>query len=252
MTVSTPPPGGNRPPHPVGQTLRGYAQTVNDQSPATRITVVIVDDEALIRQGLTLILTAAPDLDVVGAVDGRDAVALIEHVRPNVVLLDIRMPDVDGLTIMRTLHQSGIDTTVVVLTTFDTDEYIDTAMRLGASGFLLKDTDPEQLPHYVRTAAGGGVVLVPSATRTLLALADRSTPSPRELDQVSALTPRESAVLVLLASGMSNTEIGARLHLSVGTVKDHVSAILSKLHVPTRVQAALIADRAGLLTQDDT
>lgn len=224
---------------------------MTDPSAPSRITVAIVDDEALIRQGLSLILTAAPDLEVVGAVEGGEAIALIERAVPDVVLLDIRMPDVDGLSILRQMQERRLPARVVILTTFDSDEHIETAMRLGASGFLLKDTDPEQLPQYVRTAAGGGVVLVPSVSSALLALSERSTPGTDDMRRVSTLTPREVAVLTLLAEGCSNGEIGSRLFLSVGTIKDHVSAILAKLDVSTRVQAALIADRAGLLRRED-
>lgn len=213
--------------------------------------MAIVDDEALIRQGLSLILAAAPDIEVVGAVEGGEALALIEMTRPDVVLLDIRMPDVDGLTILGDIQARRLESRVVILTTFDSDEHIETAMRAGASGFLLKDTDPEQLPQYVRTAAGGGVVLVPSVSSAILGFSARPAATAEYERLISTLTPREISVLTLLAEGYSNGEIGSRLFLSIGTIKDHVSAILAKLDVPTRVQAALIADRAGLLRAPD-
>ncbi|KAA9105858.1 response regulator [Microbacterium rhizomatis] len=217
---------------------------------AAPITVVVIDDEALVRQGLTLILQAAEDMRILGAADGREAVKLIERTRPDVVLLDIRMPEVDGLTVMRTLTDRGVDTRIVILTTFDTDEHVETALRQGAAGFLLKDTDPEQLPQYVRAAAAGGVVLVPSATNALLSSSPNPPLDPTLLAATGSLTPRETAVLRLLAAGLSNSEIGVSTHLSLGTIKDHVSAILTKLNVTTRVQAALMAERAGLLRHD--
>ncbi|RRS00437.1 response regulator [Glycomyces terrestris] len=215
------------------------------------IRVLIVDDEALIRSGFELILDAAPDIEVVGAVTGSRAVAEAQRLRPDIVLLDIRMPDVDGLTVLRRLRALSSPPTVAMLTTFDNDEYVATALREGAAGFLLKDTRPAQLALQVRTLAADGVVLSPKVTATVVDGYLTARRRPAGADAVDALSDRERAVLVLLAEGMSNTDIAARLYLSVGTVKDHVSAILTKLRVANRVQAALVAQRAGLLDDDD-
>ncbi|GAB4583851.1 response regulator [Nocardia sp. IFM 10818] len=217
------------------------------------IRVAVVDDEALVRTGFELILDAADGIDVVGTSSGGAAVELIGSVRPDVVLLDIRMPDVDGLTVLRRLRELPEPPVVAMLTTFDTDEYIVTALRSGAAGFLLKDTEPEQLAQSVRTLHAGGVVMSPKAAVTLLhgdTELGRMAASDVEVARIDALTERERDVLVLLAEGLSNAEIGQRIFVSVGTVKDHVSAILTKLRVNSRVQAALVAQRAGLLWKD--
>ncbi|MER7413940.1 response regulator transcription factor [Streptomyces cacaoi] len=220
------------------------------------IHVAVVDDEALVRSGFELILNAAEDIRVVATAAGADAVETIRSTRPDVVLLDIRMPDVDGLTVLREVRTLPGAPVVAMLTTFDADEYILAALRSGAAGFLLKDTDPEQLAQLVRTLAAGGVVMSPKASRAILGTArPREGRGPAEApaggDPVTArvgrLTARERQVLVLVADGLSNADIGARIHLSAGTVKDHVSAILTKLGVGSRVQAALVAQRAGLL-----
>ncbi|MFJ8942805.1 response regulator [Streptomyces sp. NPDC102395] len=211
------------------------------------IRVLVVDDEALIRTGFTHILDAAGDIAVVAAVPGGLAVRTAEEKQPDVVLLDIRMPDVDGLTVLADLCGLPHPPVVAMLTTFGMDEYVSTALRSGAAGFLLKDTDPEQLAPMVRTLAEGGVVLSPKVTRTVVdGFLDHETSEPAAR-AVARLTDRERAVLVLIAEGLSNGRIGARMHLSAGTVKDHVSAILTKLRVDSRVQAALLAERAGLL-----
>ncbi|MGI5430388.1 response regulator [Streptomyces sp. CA-179760] len=195
-----------------------------------------------------MILGAADDIEVVAATAGAEAVDSVRRERPDVVLLDIRMPDVDGLTVLREVRALPKPPVVAMLTTFDADEYVLTALRSGAAGFLLKDTEPDQLAQLVRTLAAGGVVMSPKASRAVwqshpgAAVADDA-----EAARVGRLTEREREVLVLVAEGLSNTEIGARVHLSAGTVKDHVSAILTKLRVGSRVQAALLAQRAGLL-----
>jgi DNA-binding NarL/FixJ family response regulator len=209
------------------------------------IRVLVVDDEALIRTGFQHILNAAGDIEVVAAVSGRQALAEVGRLHPDVVLLDIRMPDVDGLTVLERLRALPSPPIVAMLTTFDTDEYVAAALRMGAAGFLLKDTDPEHLALQVRTLAADGVVLSPKVTSTVVDgyLAGR-TP---EGGLIKRLSAREREILVLLADGLSNGEIAARLYLGVGTVKDHVSAILTKLEVSGRVQAALAAERAGLL-----
>jgi DNA-binding NarL/FixJ family response regulator len=209
------------------------------------IRVLVVDDEALIRTGFQHILNAAGDIEVVAAVSGRQAVAEVGRLHPDIVLLDIRMPDVDGLTVLERLRALPRPPVVAMLTTFDTDEYVAAALRMGAAGFLLKDTDPEHLALQVRTLAADGVVLSPKVTSTVVDgyLAGR-TQTGGPVDRLSA---REREILVLLADGLSNGEIAGRLYLGVGTVKDHVSAILTKLGVNGRVQAALVAERAGLL-----
>ncbi|MEW1776556.1 response regulator transcription factor [Streptomyces sp. NPDC086777] len=213
------------------------------------IRVLVVDDEALIRTGFTHILDTADDIEVVAAVAGGQALHTVRELRPDVVLLDIRMPDVDGLTILADLRRMPEAPVVAMLTTFDTDEYVATALRSGAAGFLLKDTDPEQLPHLVRTLAEGGTVLSSRVTRLVVGgYLDNSVREPAAVRLTARLTERERAVLVLMAEGLANTEIGERLHLSTGTIKGHVTNVLGKLRVGSRVQAALIAERAGLLT----
>ncbi|MBP2326631.1 DNA-binding NarL/FixJ family response regulator [Kibdelosporangium banguiense] len=216
------------------------------------IRVVVVDDEALVRSGFELILRAAGDIDVVATASGAQAVREISLQKPDVVLLDIRMPDVDGLTILRQLRAMPEPPIVAMLTTFDSDEYIAAALRSGAAGFLLKDTDPEQLAQLVRTLASGGVVLSPKVTRAVVDGYLDAGAGTEAADRVAQLTERERDVLVLIAAGLSNADIGAQVHLSVGTIKDHVSAILTKLRVGSRVQAALLAERAGLLRQGDS
>ncbi|GAB7186554.1 response regulator transcription factor [Kitasatospora sp. Ki12] len=213
------------------------------------IRVVVVDDEALIRSGFGMILNAADDIEVVATAVGGRAVATVREHRPDVVLLDIRMPDVDGLSVLRELVALPSPPVVAMLTTFDTDEYILAALNSGAVGFLLKDTEPEHLAPQVRTLAAGGVVLSPKASESLLRGHPGSGPAvvDEEAARVDRLTGREREVLVLMAEGLSNADIGARIHLGTGTVKDHVSAILTKLRVGGRVQAALLAQRAGLL-----
>lgn len=213
------------------------------------IRVLVVDDEALIRMGFTHILNAVDDIGVVAAVPGGQAVRTVREMHPDVVLLDIRMPDVDGLTVLASLRRMPDPPVVAMLTTFDTDEYVATALRSGAAGFLLKDTDPEHLPYFVRALAEGGTVLSSKVTRTVVeAYLDKGTHEPSATHLTARLTERERAVLVLMAEGLANTDIGARMHLSTGTVKGHVSAVFGKLQVSSRVQAALVAERAGLLT----
>ncbi|MGW2958934.1 response regulator [Streptomyces sp. NPDC001220] len=213
------------------------------------IRVLVVDDEALIRTGFTHILETAEDIEVVAAVPGGQAVQAVRELCPDVVLLDIRMPDVDGLTILADLRRMPEPPVVAILTTFDTDEYVATALRSGAAGFLLKDTDPEQLPYLVRTLAEEGTVLSSKVTRLVVGgYLDNNGREPTAVRLTARLTERERAVLVLMAEGLANNEIGERLHLSTGTIKGHVTNVLGKLRVSSRVQAALIAERAGLLT----
>jgi DNA-binding NarL/FixJ family response regulator len=216
------------------------------------IRVLVVDDEELVRTGLRMILGAEPDLDVVGtASDGAQAVSEVRRLRPDVVLMDIRMPAVDGLAATRTIL-GGPDPApckVVILTTFDVDEHVYEALRAGASGFLLKDVPADQLVHAIRVAAAGEALLAPSVTRRLIASFTRQGPRsaparPRALDE---LTARELEVLVLLAEGLSNAEIATRLFVGDATVKTHVARILTKLGVRDRVQAVIVAFRAGLI-----
>ncbi|MGW5731318.1 MULTISPECIES: response regulator [Streptomyces] len=215
------------------------------------IRTVVVDDEALVRSGFRLILNAADDIEVVATATGGQALAAVRKHEPEVVLLDIRMPDVDGLTVLRELRALPAPKRPVVamLTTFDTDEYVLRALDAGAAGFLLKDTEPAQLAQAVRMLASGGVVMSPKATRSLLSGHPGTGGTDQAAARVERLSEREQGVLVLVAEGLSNAEIGDRLHLSSGTVKDHVSAILAKLRVDGRVQAALLAQRAGLLAK---
>lgn len=209
--------------------------------------VLIVDNEQLIRSGIALILGTAPDLRVVAAVEGGSAVAAVEEHRPDVVLLDIRMPDVDGLTVLRELMRRHPAPQVAMLTTFDSDEYLGEALSLGARGFLLKDTAPDTLIGSVRTLATGAGCLSASVVSRLGVRPQRA-----ELGKPSirTLSERERQVLAFIGHGLSNSEIGARLHLGTATVKDHVSSLLTKLGVANRVRAAVLADRAGLVAQD--
>lgn len=203
-------------------------------------TVVIVDDETLVRYGFELILGAAHDIDVVATTGDVDAVRVIREHAPDVVLLDVRMPRVNGLEVLRELRSQPDPPAVAMLTTFDTDEYVGQAMELGAAGFLLKDTDPEGLAEYVRVLARGGVVIAPGVDRSRLFAA-------RGPVRVPPLSEREHAVVRLVADGASNPDIGQRLGVSTGTVKEDIRSLLAAFGVPTRVQLALRAAEAGLL-----
>ncbi|MFF2200655.1 response regulator [Streptomyces sp. NPDC058145] len=215
------------------------------------IRVLVVDDEALIRTGFQHILDAADDIEVVAAVPGGQALSAVRVTEPDVVLLDIRMPDVDGLTVLAEVRRLPHPPVVAMLTTFDMDEYVETALRSGAAGFLLKDTDPEELPFLVRALADGGTVLSSKVTRTVVDGFLGAGSQEAAARTIERLTDRERHVLLLVAEGLSNGDIATRMHLSTGTVKDHVSAILTKLEVGGRVQAALLAQRAGLLKKGD-
>jgi DNA-binding NarL/FixJ family response regulator len=213
---------------------------------APRLRVLIVDDEALVRSGLAMILGSAPDIYVVATCGGAEAMSAVRESRPHVVLLDVRMPDVDGLTVLRRLRQLTRPPHVAILTTFDTDEYLGEALRLGATGFLLKDTDPDVLVRSVRAVATGAGCLSSSVVRRL----QRHRPptaAVQAAQAVSELTPREREVLAYVGEGLSNAEIGARMDIRVSTVKDYVKAVLAKLGVANRVQAAVLADRVGLV-----
>ncbi len=210
------------------------------------IRVMVVDDEALVRSGLALILGSAGDIEVVAACEGVAAVEMVHRHRPDVVLLDVRMPVVDGLAVLRELGRGPGAPAVAMLTTFDTDEFIAQALALGAAGFLLKDTEPDQLINAVRVLATGGSVLSPTVTATVIGGYLGGGAEPEVRARIATLTDRERDVLALVGQGLSNADIGRRLYLSTATVKDHVSAVLTKLAVSNRVQAAVAAREAGL------
>jgi DNA-binding NarL/FixJ family response regulator len=206
------------------------------------IRLVLADDEELVRTGLRMILGAEPDLDVVGeAADGEQAVRRVVELDPDVLLLDLRMPVRDGLWVLAELQDQPVH--IVVLTTFDTDANVQRALLAGAAGFLLKDAPADRLVGAVRAAAAGDAVLAPSVVRRLVrGLEPPSAGHPPTLDP---LTERERDVLVLMADGCSNAEIGIRLHVTEGTVKTHVARILMKLGVRDRLQAVVLAYRSG-------
>ncbi|MEU0938840.1 MULTISPECIES: response regulator transcription factor [unclassified Embleya] len=217
-------------------------------------TVVIADDQAMIRAGFAALLAAQPDLEVVGeAADGREAVRLTRVARPDVVLMDVRMPILDGLAATRELlggpGGSAPAPKVLMLTTFDIDDYVYEALRAGASGFLLKDASPADLIAAVRIVAAGDALLAPSITRRLIADFARNRPITRaNSTRLGALTPRETEVLGLIAQGRSNSEIAAHLVLAEQTVKTHVSHILGRLDLRDRAQAVVFAYESGLIT----
>jgi DNA-binding NarL/FixJ family response regulator len=213
------------------------------------IPVLIADDQALVRGGFRLILEAQEDIEVVGeAEDGRQALALARELSPDVVLMDIRMPELDGLEATRRLVADGDAPRVLMLTTFGEDEYVYDAMKSGASGFLLKDIRPEQLAEAVRVAAAGDALLAPAITRRLIEEFVRRPPPGSGLPtELSQLTERELEVLKLIARGLSNAEIAAELYLSEATVKTHITHVLTKLNLRDRVQAVVLAYESGLV-----
>jgi DNA-binding NarL/FixJ family response regulator len=209
------------------------------------VRVLLADDEELVRTGLRMILGVEPDLEVVGeATDGAQALELVTALAPDVLLLDIRMPGLDGLETTRRLQASGTATRTVILTTFSTDNYFYEALRAGACGFLLKDAQASQLTSAIRAAAAGDSVLAPSVTRRVVEELARAQ-APAGIHRLTALTPREQEVLGLMALGRSNAEIAADLTIGVGTVKTHVARILMKLGVRDRLQAVVVAYQAG-------
>jgi DNA-binding NarL/FixJ family response regulator len=211
--------------------------------------VLVVDDQPVVRAGFAAILDAEPDLSVVGtAADGAAAVDLAGSLRPDVVVMDIRMPGMDGLTATRLLTAAPDPPRVLVLTTFDLDAYVFEALRAGASGFLLKDAHPDDLLAAIRVVAAGDGMLAPAVTRRLIAaFAGGAVSPPPQAAPPPGLTPREREVLSLIASGLSNAEIGERLGVATGTVKTHVNALLTKLGVRDRVQATILAYDIGLV-----
>jgi len=206
--------------------------------------VLLVDDEELVRTGLRMILGVEPDLEVVGeAADGRQAVAAVAELDPDVVLLDLRMPVLDGIGATRSLVAAGARARILVLTTFDSDRNVVDALQAGATGFLLKDAPADQLVAAIRAAATGDAVLAPALARRLAdELARR--PTPQGLDGMDQLTDRERDVLAQMAEGLSNAEIAQRLFITEGTVKTHVARILHKLGVRDRLQAVVLAYRS--------
>jgi DNA-binding NarL/FixJ family response regulator len=212
------------------------------------VRVLIVDDDPLVRTGLTMMLREFDGLEVVGAIgDGREVPAAVNQFRPDVVLMDIRMPTVDGLTATETLRARRDPPEVIVLTTFDTDEHIRRALRVGASGFLLKHAPPEQIATAIRRVAAGEPMLSPEVLRRVLAFAAEPEPDPRRqraIDLLNRLSPTERAVAALVAEGRTNSEIGVELRMSTATVKAFMTRIMTKLELNNRVQVALLVHEA--------
>jgi len=214
------------------------------------ITVLLVDDQELMRMGLNMVLEAHEDISVIGeAGDGAAAVAAAVALKPDVVLMDVRMPIVDGVKATEQILASGVESRVLVMTTFDLDEHALGALRAGASGFLLKDTPPEDLVSAIRSVAAGDAVVSPKVTRRLLSRFIVDGPTPRRDPVVlDVLTEREREVLGHVATGLSNIEIAQQLYLSESTIKSHVGRILTKLDLRDRVQAVVLAYETGLVT----
>jgi len=216
------------------------------------IRVLLVDDQSLLRMGFRLILEAEPDLEVVGeAADGATGVSMASLLHPDVVLMDVRMPGMDGIQATAAITASR-SSKVLILTTYDLDQYVFAGLKAGASGFLLKDAPPDELTSAIRTVAAGEAVLAPTATRRLIDQFAPLLPDPGRQDDrdtvLSKLTDRERTVFAQLATGRSNREIATELHLSEGTVKIHVGRILTKLGLRDRVQAVVLAYESGLIT----
>uniref|UniRef100_UPI003F498505 response regulator n=1 Tax=Streptomyces chartreusis TaxID=1969 RepID=UPI003F498505 len=225
--------------------------------------VLIVDDQAMVREGFAFVLGAQPGIDIIGtAVNGLDALDKVDELRPDVVLMDVRMPEMDGLQATADIIAMTQETKILILTTYDLDEYVYQALCAGASGFLLKDTSASELADGIRTVAAGEALLTPSATRRLIseftrisyALGARATgaASPHVVRDLAELTEREREVLVLIAQGYSNTEIAAALCVTESTVKTHVSKVLVKLGLRDRTQAAIFAYENGVVVVGDT
>lgn len=215
------------------------------------IRVALVDDQAMVRAGFRMILQSEPDITVVGeAADGREAIDVVERSAPHVVLMDVRMPVMDGIEATENIVRSGTEARVLILTTFDLDDYVYSALRAGASGFLLKDAPAEQLINAVRVIAAGDALLAPSVTRLLIEQVSRrpTVPTVTENLGLAELTERELEVLLLMARGLSNGEIAGHLYLGEATVKTHVGRVLAKLGVRDRVQAVVAAYESGVVT----
>ena len=215
------------------------------------IRVVVVDDQPIVRAGFQTILDAQPDIDVVGeAADGLESVATVERLRPDVVVMDIRMPELDGIAATRRIIalDASPPTRVLVLTTFDVDDYVYEALRAGASGYLLKDATRDELVNAVRTVADGDALLAPSVTRRLVEeFVRRPEPAARDVAELDVLTPRERDVLEQLARGRSNAEIAQHLFVGEATVKSHVAHVLTKLQLRDRIQAVILAYELGIV-----
>jgi DNA-binding NarL/FixJ family response regulator len=215
------------------------------------IRILLADDQELLRVGFRMVLQAQDGLEVVGeAGDGAEAVALTRELQPDVVLMDVRMPEMDGVDATRELVDGGSRSRVIILTTFDLDEYAHAALRAGASGFLLKDAPTADLLSAIRAVASGDAVVAPSTTRRLLTTIAHQLPvadAPAELPALAALTPREHEVLIAVARGLSNAEIAEELVLSEATVKTHVGRVLAKLELRDRVQIVIYAYDHGLV-----
>jgi DNA-binding NarL/FixJ family response regulator len=226
------------------------AETGRSGPPPVR--VVLADDQAMVRAGFRLILEAEGDIQVVGeAADGRQAVEVVRRTRPDIVLMDVQMPRLDGLSATRELLEGppgGHLPRVIILTTFETDEYIFEALRAGACGFLLKNAPAEDLVSAIRAVVAGGALLAPSVTRRIIGeFSRRQVTAPASRAALAQLTDREHEVLVLLAQGLTNAEIADRLVVAEATVKTHVSSVLGKLELRDRVQAVIFAYESGLL-----
>ncbi len=225
-------------------------------SDPTIIRVLVADDQALVRGGFRLLIDSAPDLEVVGeAADGAEAARLARELRPDIVLMDIRMPTMDGIEATRAIVSApaNAQTRIIILTTFDLDEYVYDALRAGASGFLLKDTDPDALLEAIRVVDSGDALLAPSVTRRLIAeFAKRPAQTRSSLPHLEQLTEREREVLALVAKGLSNGEIATGLFISPATAKTHVSRIMMKLESRDRAQLVALAYESGFVTPGDS
>jgi DNA-binding NarL/FixJ family response regulator len=214
------------------------------------IRVLVADDQSMVRAGFRMLLSGEPDIEVVAeASNGLEAIDKADRFHPNVVLMDIRMPELDGLEATRRILAADPAARVLVLTTFDLDEYVYEALRAGASGFVLKDDPPEQLLAAIRVVAGGEALLSPAITKRVITQFTR-TPRPAPPPAVEELTEREMDVLRLIARGLSNAEIGGELYISDTTVKTHITHILQKLDLRDRVQAVVLAHETGLFDAD--
>ena len=212
-----------------------------------KINILIVDDQTLIREGLAALLDLSPDLRVVGkAADGRQALAQVEALQPDVVLMDVRMPGMNGVAATRQIRARCPNVRVIVLTTFDRDEYVFESLRAGAAGYLLKDADPPRLAAAIRAVYAGDAILDPAVTQKVIRRAAHSQSAETLTER---LTPREREILRLMTAGATNVEIAARLHLAEGTVKNHISHILGKLKARDRAHAARLAVEWGLLEE---